>query len=218
MGERPIIFSAPMVRALLDGRKTMTRRLAWRCPMEVAERDRATLERRGHLFERRDDGYSYASPPSPWQKVQPGDLLWVREAWRTSLERNAVKARDVPASAPRRYEADDDARRPDRFGLWGRFRASLHLPRHLSRLTLTVTAVKVERLQAISERDAVLEGVYLTRRGEDDDRAPTILFADLWASLHGPASWDANPEVVALSFTVINANIDSPSPGKGTGR
>lgn len=199
MKDQPIIFSAPMVRALLDGRKTMTRRL-------LKPQTRPAI---------RDDGT--ALPVTVFQgegerprvaiglcittqeiKYAPGDRLWVREAFmpRPMLEQIARP----------HYRADND--RPEWRGLW---KPSIHMPRKVSRLTLLVSAIKIERLQDISEDDAVAEGVY---SGKDGDLGPLdisarALFADLWRKLHGPDSVDANPEVVAVSFTVHRLNIDA---------
>lgn len=173
MTDRPTIFSAPMIRALLDGMKTQTRRLA----------------------------------SSPLSKSKLGDLLWVRE--RTMVE--------IVESMPEigiRYEADGTkamvpfpSERMKQIPTPGR-RLEMGCYREASRLTLEVTGVKVERLQDISEEDAVREGVYCFRNSEEDDRSPREIFADLWRHLHGPESWDQNPFVAAISFTVNKRNID----------
>lgn len=188
MREHPIIFSGPMVRALLDGRKTQTRRLAWRvAPAAV----------------RFDDPSAGMTPgqPSPWQRVQPGDRLWVREAWKL-----------VPASAYRCSEGVQQTLNPNdpdwaavyRAG-WDRstggtpWRPSIHMPRWASRITLHVEAVRVERLQDITDADAAAEGV-AARAAEEPVGMAAYRFRDLWDSLHGPEAWDANPEVVVLQF------------------
>lgn len=157
MTERPIIFSGDMVKALLAGRKTMTRRLS----------------------------------TSPLRKCEPGDMLWVRESYSESY----------PGPA---YKADN----PNSDG-WG-WRPSIHMPRSASRITLEITAVKIERLQEISGKDAEAEGVfahiaeysldkvYRDQRGE----IAVQYFRELWDKLHGEGAWEANPAVVALRFTV----------------
>jgi hypothetical protein len=177
MTDIPIIFSATMVLALLGGRKTMTRRLAWR--------------KRTHFQNPLDDDYR-VKRPSPWQRTQPGDRLWVREAFCFP---NGTKTAWHRADSP---WADDDR---------VKWRPSIHMPRRVSRLTLTVTAVKIERLQAISEHDAYAEGVHGYRQKEG-----RAAFEAIWQDLHGAGAWDANPEVVALSFTVEQRNIDTASP------
>jgi hypothetical protein len=182
--ERPIIFSAPMVRALLDGRKTQTRRLAL-----VEDR-------------RWPDGDVFKE--SLWQRVKPGDRLWVREAW--SL---------VPASAYRCSEGVQQTLNPaepydaaiyragwDRSTGGLRWRPSIHMPRWASRLTLTVTEVRVQRLQEISRGDAMEEGCPHANMRDGPD--PRDWFRSLWNSLHDKfgTTWNNNPEVVALTFTV----------------
>ncbi len=98
---------------------------------------------------------------------------------------------------------------------WHRARPSIHMPRWASRMTLTVTDVRVQRLQDISEADAVAEGVIHDSFGgwrghEGTIGYPTAIWAyhHLWNSLHGPGAWDANPWVVALTFNVQRGNID----------
>jgi hypothetical protein len=189
-----VIFSRPMVRAVCDDRKIMTRRPAWR-------------ERRGK------------QEASPWQSVKPGDRLWVRENWRPDDFAPADRARTIyMADAP-----DDVLRDTHGVILW---RPSIHLPRDRSRLTLIVTAVKIEPLLDISEDDARAEGF---EDGQLDDgfgpqdigggytiespgtfASAAGMFQVTWANLH--PEWDgySSPDVVAVSFRVIKANIDSP--------
>lgn len=212
MSDHPIIFSAPMVRALIEGRKTMTRRLAWRGPVTQFY-------------------------PSSWQKVKPGDRLWVRECWahyQTINQRRLANGgySDEISDGLAGYRADgcdgiDEFR--DHVRLMAgtdliaveingdRWRSSIHMPRWASRLTLEVTAVKIERLQDISEEDALAEGVhelggqmvgcFVAGQAMSGTTAEEC-FARLWEILHGTCSWEANPEVVALTFAVHKANID----------
>ena len=196
MTDYPIIFSAPMVRALLDGRKTMTRRLAWQPP-------RACI-------------LGSVEFPSPWKKVRPGDRLWVREAWRTEARHDGIPPRDVLSSAIVSFDADYATEPND--GCRGKDRRSFHMPRWASRITLIVTATKLERLKDISEEDALAEGISplpsgrfycgFDEEGEITCKSPVTAYAWLWDSLHGEDAWAANPEVVALTFRVIRENID----------
>jgi len=92
--------------------------------------------------------------------------------------------------------------------LW---RPSIYMPRWASRLTLLVTDVRVQRLQDISEADAIAEGIIPTANSQTIDCAterPSDGFRALWNSIHGPEAWDANPWVAAISFDVVRANID----------
>ncbi len=216
MPDHPIIFSAPMVRALLDGRKTQTRRLAWR-------------ERKCSGGPINDGGgqMDYVEPsmvrsPSPWKRVQPGDRLWVREAWCPNA---LTYGQSAHYRADGKHVVLDDG---DGFTVTNRdgferspWRPSIHMPRWASRLTLHVEAVRVERQQAISEDDAGAEGVtdFAKMRAiaphEDLAECQTRLrwrqreFAMLWDRLHGPGAWEANPEVVVLTFRVQRGNIDA---------
>lgn len=208
-----------MIRALMDGRKTQTRRIIkmnGRLPeyggpsgcqddpslwgWEDAEHgDWITLRREaGQRMGWLDWRGAYA----------PGDRLWVREALDKVSEPGAVF-----------YRADYEAE----FGVNSKglgWRPSIHMPRWASRLTLTVTDVRVQRLQDISDADAVAEGCVWYDRLEgftpcpwpNDGRffgsAAVASFASLWNSIHGLEAWDANPWVVALTFTVCKGNID----------
>lgn len=188
MTDKPIIFSAPMVRALLEGRKTMTRRVLWPQPVEGAQfqgidRDGKALFTVGCIYGKQSLIYA------------PGDRLWVREA-------------HVLTPAGVAYVADG----VDHYGAGGKLRKrpSIHMPRWASRLTLTVTEVRVQRLHDISAEDAVAEGW----PGPKTDigysvSKPLQWFPDLWNSLHGPDAWDANPWCVAVSFKVQKGNIDA---------
>lgn len=195
MKDIPIIFSAPMVRALLDGRKTMTRRLAWRTVKDPA-----------------DDKLTIRGLPASWQRVQPGDRLWVREGLTVCSDgldytADGEQCHDLMRTTPHCDEAAELWNRrahidgPDlhRTGI-----PSIHMPRWASRLTLTVTATKVERLQAITELDARAEGL-----SHDPFTLAKEQFEALWNHLHGSGAWDANPEVVAISFTVERRNVDA---------
>ncbi len=190
MTDHPILFSAPMVCALLDGRKTQTRRLAWRF------REVPTT----------DDGEGLSRLPSPWQRVQPGDRLWVRETWAevgTYDPGLPIYRADYPSCVPAGYDNIPAAEAV-------KWRVSIHMPRRLSRLTLTVTDVRVQRLQDISHEDAEAEG--WPGSGPDTqlrDAYPYSWYANLPNDLHGSGAWEANPEVVALTFTVAQRNIDA---------
>lgn len=207
MTDVPIIFSASMVRALLEGRKTMTRRLAgsWRRVPDPVGKLKLTGFR-----------------PTPWTKVKPGDRLWVREnlacagsgVWRYAATDSALSFEpgDPHASAAIAWAHHKETAAC----------SSIHMPRWASRLTLGVTATKIERLQEISEADALAEGIYrerVTVEGREIDGyygfyddayndSAQKAFECLWCGLHGCASWDENPEVVVLSFAVHKTNVD----------
>lgn len=167
-------------------------------------------------------GYSWW--PAPWQKVKADDRLWVRENFRVQQVNRSHEWEDgKPARILRAcidYEADDhrdwirmvesDAplilsrRGEGESGKQTALHPCIHMPQQTSRLTLLVTDVKIEHLQSITYIEAKAEGVdYLP--GADDPRES---FGRLWDSLHGAGAWRSNPEVVALTFTVHQANID----------
>jgi hypothetical protein len=207
MADHQIIFSTQMVRALLDGRKTMTRRLLYTRSKHV-KTARVLVGHPPPISKLSPDGFPTDIAPdecwalSPWHKVQPGDRLYVRE----TIERARIDAVGYPS---------DGTWLPNTLWEWSKDRLpSIHMPRRLSRLTLIVTGTKIERLQEISEADAIAEGCTGKLGPNPDfpdewDPLPIEEFRDLWISLHGADAWDANPEVVALSFRVVRANIDS---------
>jgi hypothetical protein len=203
MKERPILFNGPMVRALLDGSKTQTRRLVNPAPEMVTDigmkpwsGDPAALM---NLL-------TQAGRRCPYG--QPGDRLWVRESWH---QRGKWRLPAFPeADWDDAYWAGTtdvlyaaDAARPERG--W-RGRPSIHMPRWASRILLEITGVRVERLQDISEADARAEGVTIEDRHMRGYCAGEFLppsiraYSDLWKSINGGGSWDANPWVWAVEF------------------
>lgn len=234
MADRPIIFSAPMVRALLAGRKTQTRRLVTPGTCEVLG-SRVTAKNpawAGLKFDRAEarsrcpmTGVARSHLGVPWVHpedeakgmeadaiyrvdpvIQPGDRLWVKETWCHTGE-GVWSARDSHTALGGHviYRADDDGRDP---GI--KWFSSLFLPRTRSRLTLLVTDVRVERLNDISEADAKAEGVQpICDHGVGNQHLHSIAFQQLWCSLHGDGAWIANPWVVAITFKVVRANIDA---------
>ncbi len=194
--ERPILFSAPMVRALLAGTKTQTRRVVKPQPEfdgpERLHHAEVALWREAMLTLRCPYG-------------QPGDRLWVRETWQ------AVNGDDrarhiVTHPRPNRgwieYAATPRLDEPAY-----KWRPSIHMPRWASRITLEVTSVRVERLQDISEADALAEGVNVHPDHHGKPRtsiySPVQAYADLWDQINGAGSWAANPWVWAVSFKVV---------------
>ena len=213
MVERPIIFSAPMVRAILAGRKTQTRRIipAGNVLDDISSEAAEDLELRGWETFRRTDDALFAAK----LRYAAGDLLWVRETWAPVnddgdrwIDYRATPR--FPGESDRRAAAWDNALHEAEAIRW---RPSIHMPRWASRITLKVTGVKVERLRDISEADAKAEGIYWSERfegwtsgaGADEScdfhtRLPERSFEKLWERIHGDGSWDANPWVAAISF------------------
>lgn len=223
MTDRPIIFSAPMVRALLEGRKTQTRRVAkitaiMGNKVAITSPDERLIELSEGEFRAGICHYeSTGSLSGPYRlPAAVGDRLWVRE----TLERANGEAIGYPA---------DGSWLPNEPWRWQRSTLpSIHMPRWASRLTLFVTDVRVQRLQDMegqhpSESDAIAEGVNKIHHGDGDYYYsafrnephpknwcdPTDAFRELWNGLHGPDAWDANPWVAALTFTVERRNIDA---------
>ncbi|HCF6089222.1 TPA: hypothetical protein NIH88_002999 [Pseudomonas aeruginosa] len=218
--ERPILFNDQMVRAILEGRKTVTRRVVTPQPDFLG-----SMVDPNTPFKTLDAGL-HARITCPYG--QPGDRLWVRETWTD------VNMCGAPALA---YRADEDIRdlmeepgflddrgafnyddprvKPYPFACWyaeldqARWRPSIHMPRWASRILLEITAVRVERLQDISEEQALAEGV----RGEPCDHARQACsdigcwgdtakgaFGFLWEQLSGAGAWQANPWVWVVEF------------------
>ena len=191
--ERPILFNGAMVRAILEGRKTQTRRVVKN--LEGRPANSWTLHRAAGCADSwsSDSGWMGRCPYG-----QPGDRLWVREAFREALgfETEPLSFCRYKASDPL---ADEHKWTP-----------SIHMPRWASRILLEITAVRVERLQDISEADARAEGVTdggCLNCGEPEpcacaQPAPDARdsFCRLWQSINGPGSWADNPWVWIVEF------------------
>ncbi|WP_322038377.1 hypothetical protein [Burkholderia cenocepacia] len=213
MTERPILFSGPMVRAILEGRKTQTRRVVRHQP-PVATREVFTFHHpdpRTHYWA--FDGGSLLDWSHPCPQGEIGDRLYVRETRQHSNHPFGPYESDCVVF----YRADylDDPLGPDleqsAEGIRREWRPSIHMPRAAARITLEITGVRVERLQSISESDARAEGVTIEEhhmRGycAGAYRPPSIrAFHDLWDSLNAARGhgWDVNPWVWVVEFRRI---------------
>jgi hypothetical protein len=212
MKERQILMKAPMVRALLAGTKTQTRRVI-KLPHGAD-----VVVSNGKVWKPAKVDYAgYVDCPHG----QPGDRLWVRETWQfadwtddgtpwvgyaadgttrlcqTPNEKRESRLNDIwtELSAPENYNIDGKA--ADR-----RWRPSIYMPRWASRITLEITGVRVERLQKITPAECVYEG-YVSPEGTryaQDELASLDWYRDLWGSINGPGSWDKNPWVWVIEF------------------
>lgn len=192
MRERPILFSGPMVRALLAGTKTQTRRIA----KPVKHPDLGNQYDAGALVLEREPQH-VIDRACPYGS--PGDRLWVRETWAYGIHAMAAK-RDE--DGPFVYAADDTTQ--GRLG--DRWRPSIHMPRSVCRLVLEITGVRIERLQAISEADSCAEGIPSKGLQFYDGRPATAkdAFESLWNEINGPAAWAANPWVWVVAFRPLD--------------
>lgn len=232
--ERPILFSGPMVRAILEGRKTVTRR-----PVKGAQIPR--LE--------------YPESPEPWVAVgqhhprygfvvygrteqecavkvgelgacpfgEPGDRLWVREAWAADAQLDGIAPRDLSQGEPIMYPAEGSVRQTGCAMIsQGRGRPSIHMPRWASRILLEITDVRVERLQdgdgeTDFESRYVAEGIHRIHHGDGEYYYhpfksepgpgnwgdPFDAWRELWVSINGSESWNDNPWVWVVEFERI---------------
>lgn len=199
MADRPILFGAPMVRAILDGRKTQTRRIIKPQPF-IDDRGNVAREevRRGKtgtwLFGQHPDGRphrkNFAEMCCPYGV--PGDRLWVRETWSFIGDQGVFELDQArPYNCKPIYRADGAT--ADRW--W----PSIHMPRWASRITLEITSVRVQRLNDISAADALAEGMTFPESIEWGND-PKDAFFGLWEHLHGEGSWAANPWVWVVEF------------------
>ncbi len=228
---RPILFTGAMVRALLAGTKTQTRRLVK--PQPVPAKDAFWERMVGQLYDtdwvwHRSPGCSTISnsPTGPDGYARefcpygvPGDRLWVRETW--APEAPGLLSDGLTGRFMYRADASDFTDPPKD----GRWRPSIHMPREVSRLTLEITGVRVQRLHDITNADARAEGLSVASKdngttwkygiadrdglpGNDDDgwhwaswfTNPIHAYAALWETINGVGSWDANPWLWAINF------------------
>lgn len=212
MRERPILLNADMVRAVLNGSKTQTRRIIeWRRTRytEIAERDD------GSKWPWSEDCENGGDIWHPCPFGQPGDHLWVRETFMdlkgTGIESTTGQFEGFAYRADTPPGSYGDMARKD-YGL--KWTPSLHMPRKASRITLEINDVRIERLQDISQADAVAEGIKSGRCGNETswrdafyvpgDNQPYFnaetAYGDLWSSIYGADSWQANPWVWVIEF------------------
>ena len=211
--ERPILFSAPMVRAILAGTKTQTRRAMRQQPPEGVQ-DFATFHNP------RGDGLAHfafdpvARELQEWFAVcpygQPGDRIWVREAWK-HIEGGPVY--DAAGGVADSFDPETiyRASRPKYPGPW---KPSIHMPRWASRINLEITGVRLERLQDISEDDARAEGARecdpvsgreVLLAGPSQRGSFVLHYRDIWEQINGPGSWEANPWVWVVEFKRVTS-------------
>lgn len=212
-----------MVRAILDGRKTQTRRVIKPRPPagDVIRGPERYTPCRGDSMEPGPEVYGIYGQSGEWGVTcpygQPGDWLWVRETWGTLEAWDGVKPSELPIDLTQRtphceifYHADVAHASPCKG-----WRPSIHMPRRAARLELEIVSVRAERLQEISEADAWAEGIErLPGHGGGDVNIATwsdgvlshnfrnakAAYRALWSTIHGEDSWDANPWVWVLEF------------------
>lgn len=213
---RPILFSGPMVRALLAGTKTQTRRIINPQPPEHIDslHGHALRKRAPYAIEDYETGapagYGFESEDHQWRCPygQPGDRLWVRETWGRQ-EGIKVHIGDRP-----NIQIDDHFERVTHragrenfaWGMYGppKWKPSIHMPRTGCRLMLEILEVRVERVQDISVSDAIAEGIEYVGKLVPDrggfQRGEIVDYSMLWESINGNGSWDANPWVWVVTF------------------
>ncbi|WP_062785968.1 hypothetical protein [Aquitalea pelogenes] len=202
--EHPILFSASMVRALLNGSKTQTRRVVK--PQPALETTRWCFGGGMWMAEGPSDATGGMRQTQGWKACpygQPGDKLWVRESWQ--LHSTATDLATVVYAASSRQswtemhrlfpveQASGLVAKPFQEG----WRPSIHMPRWASRILLEIVDVRVERLQDISEADAAAEGAPVHFKSSRDN------FCALWQQINGDSSWDVNPWVWVIEFKQV---------------
>lgn len=222
----PLLFNDEMMRALLDGRKTQTRRIA-----KLTDTGRVKKRAKSHNYHPDDPRAVKACPYGG-----PGDLIWVRETCK-AYELSDKEAEALDGSAPQygldsvRYRADDAdipiENTMDSSNRWGILRCyvketdtfkkwvpSIHMPRWASRVTLDITNVRLQRLQDIDMDDARAEGMR-PQGSWDPVTNPRFIFHELWDEVAAKAGvipqgaeWNENPFVWALTFVVHKSNVD----------
>ena len=209
---KPIIFSTPMVQAILDGRKTQTRRI-----VKANIVDRFVLDDSGNILGSYTEGMPEVYPTIDDAPYQLGDILWVREAWMESdgkyyyradlgdyLDKCETISGGYPADCRFYPGCDGCMRRPTKI----KYRPSIHMPREAARIFLRVKNVRVERLQDISPKDCYAEGIIYVPIGEKwaEDGWAVAKYAHLWNKINEKRGygWDTNPWVWVYEFEKIN--------------
>lgn len=202
--EKPILFSTPMVQAILNGTKTETRRVMKPQP-SVYNGNTVNVDSWGNYTSDIEDDYkTYKCPYG-----QPGDVLYVREQF------TYLKDAKEPEQITTIYKADaHKVIHPDDIQLL-KWKPSIHMPKAAARIWLQVEEIKVEQLQDITEESAIAEGIQVVKNGligesyGDPDGGilygnPCNAFMSLWSRINGYDSWDANPWVWVVKFKVLS--------------
>ena len=193
MKERPIIMRDWGVKAILEGRKTQTRRV-----IKIEPNNFEYM----HVSVNHEHGFSNKFTgeitPIKCPYGQLGDRLWVRECWATATAYNQLKPSELPHDAPIYYKAQNWFNLVNDIG---NNHPSIHMPRWASRINLEITDIRVQRLQDITDKDAEAEGCkILCDCGDCIDSTPIGDFQDKWREIHGYNSWETNPFVWAITF------------------
>lgn len=194
MKERPILFSGPMVRAILDGRKTQTRRVMTPPAPSGTTRYLNGIEReQDRWWPCSESDYTGAAVRCRYGVA--GDRLWVREAW----------AKDSMIASGVRYYATDNVHE------LRRKRPSIHMPRWASRITLEITGVRIEKLNSISANDCLSEGIHVPEINDGAIRGGHAFnaYVRLWESINWKkgSRWDDNPWVWVVEFRRIDGQV-----------
>ena len=188
MKEHPILFTGPIVRAILAGAKWQTRRVF--------------KAKNGGVYPNRNDlpGMRQILRNCPYG--QPGDRLWVRETFaRIDGQTRPWIETDYRAT----YTHGD--RLGDTIGIKKRWTPSIHMPRHASRITLVITAVRLERLQEISPDDCIAEGAWPEKdRAFGRGHEAVAAYQQIWTEINGPDSWAANTWVWVVDFERLDVH------------
>lgn len=208
MKERPILFNAEMVQAILSGRKTQTRRVVKFPVIDV----NMGCELAGNELAGEVKAGDYRNSPLG----QPGDQLWVRETWQGPLfdcEQMDAYAKDsTPFEKPEFCQyAADGGKRPEYQDMDGNLRygwlPSIHMPRWASRINLLITGVRVERLSSITNADAKAEGYPAEREIDGGSTDAWLWFRDLWDDIYPDNTFKVNPWVWVIEFERIGGDL-----------
>lgn len=207
---KPILFSTEMVQAILEGRKTQTRRIIK--PQPILGDGTWDVRNIHEYFY--DNGKFISVPKLNTEnhksvKIKTGDILWVRETWQTTWNENK-KSWDTIYKADGGYWIDDD-------GIM-KWKPSIYMPKKRARIFLEVTNIRVQRLQEISEEDAIAEGIKKTWINDDikqckfknyindgkGSKSAIDSFISLWEKINGEDSWNVNPWVWVYDFKQVH--------------
>ena len=218
MTQRPILFSTPMVQAILEGSKTMTRRIISKTGF-LEQYSKAELDHDVEVCQEDDwDKTKVLKGPcavfdhGEWSikyKYNVGDILWVRETWKQKrfagqiLEGYDYKANHVTwlESRGQLFTKNSSCETDEHW------KPSIFMPRAACRIFLEITDITVERLHDISEGDAIAEGIDLSKTSGDFDITPRNVFQQLWQSINGDDSWESNPWVWVIKFKQVSKQV-----------